>query len=231
MNKKTREILLSVLTVAVLVPGLCLATDSPLPRKLGDRSKDESYPGVTLIYDSVRNAADQRLRLIVTHPDRSPSVAGQFPTIFVVGWLSCDTVEAPPGTIDGTQRMLQAIVRTPGFATVRLDKAGVGDSDGDCSQTDFTSELDAYRRAFKHISNYRFVDHARIFLFGISNGGGFAPLVAQGAPVKGYVVDGGWIKTWFEHMLEIERRLALSGIPPAEITSPMKAVESCTQPT
>jgi len=70
----------------------------------------------------------------------------------------------------------------------------------------------AYREAFRHPKNYALVDPARIFRFGMSDGGGFAPLVADGAPIKGYVVDAGWIKTWYEQMLEIERRrLALAG--------------------
>lgn len=122
--------------------------------------------------------------------------------------------------------MLQSMARIPRFATVRLEKPGVGDSEGECGRTDFTTELAAYRLAFQHLRAYEFVDPARIFLFGMSNGGGFAPLVADGAPVKGYVVDGGWIKTWYEHMLEIERRrLVLAGHPPADMNRLMKSVE------
>jgi pimeloyl-ACP methyl ester carboxylesterase len=148
------------------------------------------------------------------------------PTIFVVGWLSCGTIEAAPGSTDGTKRMLQALAQLPGFATVRLEKPGVGDSEGDCGQTDFITELAAYRRAFKQLRDYPFVDPERIFLLGMSNGAGFAPLVAEGAPVRAYVVDGGWVKTWFEHMLEIERRrLALAGHAPAEINALMKSEE------
>src|SRR6185437_3019367 len=136
-----------------------------------------------------------------------------------------DSVEAPPGTRDGSQRMLQAMIQIPGFATVRLDKPGVGDSEGNCAATDFTTELAAYRQAFRHLDEYPFVDRKRIFLFGMSNGGGFAPLVPEGAAVKGYVVDGGWIKTWLEHMLEIERRrLILAGHPSGEIDTLMKSV-------
>jgi len=195
-----------------------------LPRKgTSDGHKDEAYPGIAVLYDSIRDAAGQRLRVIATHPDRPRE---RFPAIFVVGWLSCDTVEAPPGTTNASQLMLQAVARTPGFATVRLDKAGVGDSEGDCASTDFNAELDAYRRAFRHMNEYSFVDPHRVFLLGLSNGGGFAPLVTAGAPVKGYVVVGGWIKTWYEHMLEIERRrLALQGHPPSEINRLMKSVE------
>jgi pimeloyl-ACP methyl ester carboxylesterase len=185
--------------------------------------RDEIYAGVTVRYDSVQDAAGERLRVIVTHP---PNSGIRYPTIFVIGWLSCDTVEARPGTSDATQLMSQAMAKIPGYATVRLEKAGVGDSEGDCARTDFHSELAAYRQVFRFLKNYRFVDPDRIFLFGISNGGGFAPLVADGAPVKGYVVDGGWIKTWYEHMLEFERRrLSLSGHSPAEMNGLMKSVE------
>lgn len=184
--------------------------------------KDESYPGVVVRYDAIRDAKGQRLRLIVTHPNGD---GARFPTIFVVGWLSCDSVEAPPGTTAASQLVLQSIARLAGFATVRMDKPGVGDSEGDCAATDFVTELAAYRQAFRQIKEYAFVDPGRVFLFGISNGGGFAPLVADGSPIEGYVVDGGWIKTWFEHMLEIERRrLVLEGHPPSQINSLMKSV-------
>lgn len=206
----------------VLAPHAYAAETVELPRKAVDRN--ESYPGVTVLYDAISDAGGRRLRVIATHP--AVGADGRFPTIFIVGWLSCDSVEAPPGTRDGTQLMLQAMARLPGFATVRLEKPGVGDSEGDCGTTDFTAELLAYRLAFRHLLHYGFVDPERIFLFGMSNGGGFAPLVAQEVPVKGYVVDGGWIKTWFEHMLEIERRrLVLSGRTPAEINGLMKSVE------
>jgi pimeloyl-ACP methyl ester carboxylesterase len=195
-----------------------------LPRKPGPmRHRDESYPGVIVQYDAIVDSAGHRLRLIVTRPEGERSPA---PVIFIVGWLSCDSVEAPPGTTDATQLVLQAVAKLPGFATVRMDKAGVGDSEGDCAATDFSAELASYREAFRKLKDYSFVDPGRIFIFGISNGGGIAPLVAERQPVRGYVVDGGWIKTWYEHMLEIERRrLTLAGHTPSDINTLMKSVE------
>ena len=174
----------------------------PLPRALpaqipchAGRVLLRNPPGIVVEYDSVRTLRDQRMRLVITHPGHPARRDTKFPTIFVVGWLSCDSVEAPRGTTDGTLRVLQSVAQIPGFATVRMDKPGVGDSEGSCAQTDFSSELDDYRRAFKQLRTYRFVDTQRTFIFGLSNGGGFAPLVAEGEPVKGYVVDGGWVKT------------------------------------
>jgi pimeloyl-ACP methyl ester carboxylesterase len=196
-----------------------------LPRKApASPGRDETYAGVTVLYDAIRDGTGNRLRLIATHPN-APNV--RFPIIFVVGWLSCDTVEARAGTTDATQLMLRSIASLPGFASVRLEKAGVGDSEGNCATTDFKTELAAYQQAFRHLSSYAFVDTSAIFLFGISNGGGFAPLVANGAAVKGYVIDGGWIKTWYEHMLEMERRrLSLAGHRPNEINGLMKSEEA-----
>ena len=166
-------------------------------------NRDETYPGIVVRYAAIRDSAGHRLRLISTYPQAEHT---RYPTIFVVGWLSCDTVEAPPGTTDATQRVLRAMATLPGFASVRLEKAGVGDSEGDCAKTDFAAELAAYQQAFRTLKNYPFVDANRIFILGISNGGG-------------------WIKTWYEHMLEIERRrLTLGGYTPAEVNTLMKRV-------
>ena len=193
------------------------------PAPLARRGADEAYPGVTVQYAEMTDAAGQRLRLILTFPREAQT---RLPVIFVAGWLSCDSVAAPAGSMGAPQQLFQALARLPGFATVRLDKPGVGDSEGECGATDFTTELAAYRQAFRALKDYPFADPQRLFVLGLSNGAGFAPLVAEGAPVRGYVVVGGWLKTWFEHMLEIERRrLTLAGTPPARINAGMQDVE------
>ncbi len=193
--------------------------DGDLPRHPG--AVDEFYPGHTVRYDQISNAAGNRIRLIAT----SPTIGGKFATIFVVGWLSCDTIEAPSSTMEATSLVFRRLAALPDFALVRMEKEGVGDSEGDCARADFQTELQDYQAAFQHALAYPFVDPQRIFIFGISNGGGFAPLVPGAAPVAGYVIDGGWLKTWFEHMMEIERRrLLLSGKRPGEIDALMQDV-------
>jgi pimeloyl-ACP methyl ester carboxylesterase len=123
--------------------------------------------------------------------------------------------------------VFQGLAQMPGFCLFRVDKQGVGDSEGNCAENDFESELTGYRAAFHALKNYDFIDSDRIYIFGISNGGGFGPLVpeteSEQARVRGYVAVGGWVKTWFEHMLEIERRrFALIGKSPAEVNARMK---------
>jgi pimeloyl-ACP methyl ester carboxylesterase len=199
-----------------------IASAEELPRKT--KAPRESYPNVDVIYDSVMSPDGKRLRTIITKPRNAK---GKLPVIFVAGWLSCDSVEAPAGTKDASGLVFQGLARLPHFALFRVDKQGVGDSEGVCAETDFESELGGYRAAFRALKNYDFIDTNRVFILGISNGGGFAPLVpesqAEQQQVRGYISVGGWAKTWFEHMLEIERRrFALMGKTPAEVTEIMK---------
>src|SRR6266536_1218601 len=199
-----------------------IAPAEELPRKT--KAPRESYPNADVIYDSVTSPNGNRLRTIITKPHEAKA---KLPVIFVAGWLSCDSVEAPTGTKDASGLVFQGLARLPQFSLFRVDKQGVGDSEGLCAETDFDSELGGYRAAFRALKNYDFIDSNLVFILGISNGGGFAPLVpesqAEQQQVRGYISVGGWAKTWFEHMLEIERRrFALMGKTPAEVTEMMK---------
>src|SRR5438046_4939040 len=193
-----------------------------LPRKV--KTPRETYPNVDVIYNSVTAPDSKRLRTIVTKPR---DAKGKVPVIFIAGWLSCDSVEAPAGTKDESGLIFRGLAQLPEFALFRMDKQGVGDSEGVCAETDFESELAGYRAAFRALKNYDFIDTKRVYILGISNGGGLAPLVpeseAEQAQVRGYISVGGWVKTWFEHMLEIERRrFALLGKSPAEVNERVK---------
>ncbi len=209
-----------MLTAAIMLAVAAQAEE--LPRK--SKPPRETYPRVDVIYDSVTAPDGARLRTIITKPR---DAKGKLPVIFVAGWLSCDSVEAPADTKDESGLVFRGLAQLQEFALFRMDKQGVGDSEGDCGETDFESELTAYRAAFRAVKNYDFIDANRIYILGISNGGGFAPLVpesdAEQAQVRGYISIGGWVKTWFEHMLEIERRrFALMGKSPGEVNDRMK---------
>src|SRR3954471_22582007 len=211
---------MALLTVSQLFAAEDLPRDAAKP--------NEQYPNVDVIYDTVVTPNRQKLRTIITRPHDS---AGKLPVIFVAGWLSCDSVEAPEGTKDATGQVFRILAQLPNYCTFRIDKPGCGDSEGDCGKTDFETELGGYRAAFRSLNNYDFIDTTQVYMFGISNGGGFAPLVAETdieqAQISGYMVVGGWVKTWFEHMLEIERRrFTLMGRSPAQVNERMKGVSA-----
>jgi pimeloyl-ACP methyl ester carboxylesterase len=196
------------------------AASDPLPRRAGVKPSVERYQNVSLELGSVRDSKGQLLRTLVTLPRAG---AGRLPAVFVSGWLSCDSVEVASDAKDGVSRLLYQLIEQSGAIVMRMDKPGIGDSEGVCKETDFETELAGYRSAFAALKNHPRTDASRIVMVGISNGGGFAPLVAQGTPVAGYVSIGGWSKTWFEHMIELERRrLALEGRPPGAINAEIK---------
>ena len=203
-------------TVAAILALSLASLAADLPRKNG---AVETYPGIDVQLGQVALADGTLLRTIVTRPH---AATGKLPVVFFVGWLSCDSMEAA-SEFDGFSTLIRRVVQAPGYMTFRVDKPGVGDSQGDCAKTDFTTELEGYRAAFRAMRADPRVDTSRIVLLGISNGGGVAPLVAERTPVRGYVSVSGWGRTWYEHMLEHERqRLALAGKDPEEVTRQME---------
>src|SRR5207248_505671 len=105
----------------------------------------ESYPGIDVRLGSVSLADGTLLRTIVTRPT---AASAKLPAVFFVGWLSCDSMESPSDA-DGFAALIRRVVQRSGMLTFRVDKPGVGDSQGDCSRTDFTRELESYRVAFR----------------------------------------------------------------------------------
>src|SRR5262249_39251107 len=179
----------------------------------------ESDPVLDVRYGVV-GGPGHRQRTIVTRPAGAP---GKLPSLILVPWLSCSSVEVLGSRQAGMNRLLAGILRNSGFLTMRVEKPGVGDSEGRCSQTDLAAEMAGERAALAQLRSHSSFDPDRMFVIGMSLGGGRAPLLVQGEKVRGYVSIVGVVKTWFEHMMELERRrLALSGKTAAEINSAMR---------
>jgi hypothetical protein len=123
-------------------------------------------------------------------------------------------------TKDGFGQLMRHLIQQSGYATL----PGVGESEGDCAKADFRSEMEGWQSAFDSLSKYDFIDLDRIFVFGLSNGGGFAPLVVRDHAVRGFLSGGSWGRTWYEHMLDLERRRMIEEKKsPAEVNSSVKA--------
>lgn len=188
-----------------------------LPRR--DARALEQFPDAITSYESVRSPLGYRVRTVVTRP-RS-ATAGRLPGILFIPWLSCDPVErAEPGN-DGFAHMLHDVARGSEMLMLRVEKPGNGDSEGpSCAEGRLNHELAAYRAALTALRSRSDVDTNRIVIIGGSLGGGIAPILAAERPdgVIGVISVGGFTRTWYEHMLDLERaRLTLSGRSPAEV--------------
>lgn len=165
-----------------------------------------------------------RLRTITTRPLGSQ---GLLPAVYFAQWLSCDSVELT-NSADGWSSMLRGLVQSSGMVVVRLDKAGVGDSEGGpCAALDYETELEHHRLAMQMLRADPWVDPDRIFIFGASMGTTFAPLLAQSGPVRGVAVWGGGAFSWFERQIALERRaLELSAVNAGELDARIRSLSA-----
>src|SRR5713226_182695 len=206
---------LLLLAIAAVTPFLPGQTARPEPKR-------EHFQNAAILYGWAQDNRGERLRTFITRPN---DATGKVPAIFFVSWLSCDSVEYPDiDPKDGFGILMRRLIEQSGYATVRMDKPGVGESEGDCGKADFTDELSGYQSAFDEMLKYDFIDPEKIFVIGLSNGGGTSALVPRQHPVRGYIAASSWGRTWYEHMLDLERRrLMEEGKAPAEVNTAVKA--------
>jgi len=183
----------------------------------------EKVEGVEIRYGEARSAKGYRVR---TYTSRPAGATGRLPVVVFIPWLSCGAVETPfgPGG-DGWMKMLYTVMKESGAQVVRVEKPGVGDSEGPaCSDSDLDHDLEAFRAGIRAALADPGADPARLTLFGGSIGGALAAVLATEFKPRAIVSAGSFSRTWYEHILGNERRrLVLSGAKPAEVNAAMKA--------
>lgn len=175
----------------------------------------ESFPGSTLILDHV-GAAGRRQRVFFTRPDGP----GRRPAVMMMRGFSCRSSEFP-FTPNTPLRLLIAAWARAGFCTLRVEKLGVGDSEGPpCPDNDFADDLAGARAGLEYLRASEHVDAARIALFGHSVGGMIAPLLAAERPVAGVGTLGTSADRFSECAAASRRRqLALGGALPPDLSA------------
>ncbi len=182
-----------------------------------DPMPKEDFPNVEIAYETVVSSQGQEIRTIISKPK---GLKGKSPALFLIGGLSCSSIEVYPGRpITGWTRVLKDLVTKSNLVFMRVEKPGVGDSNGHCGCSDFQDDQAAFRAALKSLMSKDYVDPQRVIIYGSSMGSALAPAFANEFNAAGVISDGTFVKSWFEHMLEIERRIrAFQGETPEEIT-------------
>jgi hypothetical protein len=145
------------------------------------------------IYDDVTSSG-HRIRTFVTKP-KSP---GKHPVLFWIQGINTGSVDFPLSQKDYIAPFLKAFAED-NFVTVRVEKTGVGDSEGGPAKlVGYNEELDIYESALNALSSYDFVDRDNVFVLGHSMGGCHAPLACQKNPVKGIISYGTVSNSWLE---------------------------------
>lgn len=181
------------------------------------REQAEKYE---VIYDHVVSSGN-RIRTIVTKPKGT----GKFPVFFWIQGINTGTVDYPLTNPNAVAKVIRPFAED-GFVTVRVEKTGVGDSEGGPAlKVAFNEEVDIYRQALKALDGYEFVDRSRVYVFGHSMGGCHAPIVASEIPVKGIITYGTVSDSWLEWEIKAARfQGLLGGGDPVEIDRRVRQV-------
>lgn len=178
---------------------------------LQEKPRDPGNANYEVIYSHIVSNG-KKMRTIITKPRK----AGKYPGfMFIQGLapISYDfTLEGSSGDVTQLDGPILFEFANSGFVTIRVEKPGVGDSEGGpYPQTDYITELDIYRQTLRQLKEIKEVDTENIFIFGHSMGGSFGPMVASEIPVKGIAVYGVAARTWYEYLLDILRYQGLVG--------------------
>ncbi len=145
----------------------------------------ETLPGVTFEYGSVTLSDGSRLRTILSVPEQRQE---PLPAVMLLQGGGCGTMDTP---IAGPMAEPLRTIAVHGYVTIRVDKSGVGDSQGPpCATIGYAQELEGYRAALTALRGHSSVDPGRVYLLGLSLGGVFAPVLARESAVRGIVVFG-----------------------------------------
>lgn len=176
-----------------------------------EKPRDPGNANYEVVYSHITHNG-QRMRTILTKP-RKPGKHPGF--MFIQGFspVSYDyvlsTSKGDVSTIDGP--LLHSFANS-GFVTIRVEKPGVGDSEGGpFAELDYQGEIGIYRETLAQLKRTPEVDVENVFIFGHSMGGSFGPMIAVDDPVKGIAVYGTAARTWFEYLLDTIRYQGLVG--------------------
>ena len=186
----------------------------------------ESSPGMDTRYLSVEINGNRR-RLIVTMP-RAP---GRHPAILYLTGIGCFSQESV-GVQSNEAKLLYGLTEA-GFVTMRVEKSGIGDSEGpSCSGAayDLHEEIAGYVAGLLTLRQYEFVDPGKLFVMGLSIGGVEAPLVAEQAPVKGVIVLNTVARPFLDYLRENRRRqLVLRNVAYDEVEDRLALNDRCNR--
>ncbi len=182
-----------------------------LTANLLEKPRDPGNANYEVVYSEIVSYG-KRMRTIITKP-RTP---GKHPAFFFIQGFSPISydfkLEGSTGDVSTLDGPLLFEFANSGYVTIRVEKPGVGDSEGGpFPEMDYTTELDIYRQTLKQLKGLAEVDKDNVFIFGHSMGGAFGPMIATEDPVKGIAVYGVAARTWFEYLMDTIRYQGLVG--------------------
>jgi len=184
----------------------------------------ESDPKVETVYSAIEVAGSLR-RTLITRPK---AAMGRLPAVLLIGGIGCYSIDNP-SDLNDPYRFLSHDLSRAGLIVMRIEKSGIGDSQGSpCFNTDFHSESEMYDAGLSALFTTPQVDPSRVFLFGHSIGTLIAPRLATKNSVAGVIVAEAVGINWFEYELANRRRQSvIGGDSPTQADELLRSKEVC----
>lgn len=178
-----------------------------LPR---DKESSDEYQ---VIYDSA-GPEGKRVRSIITKPNKE----GRLPAVLFVQSLPPFSVEFNMNFRHPIKGLIDGLTNA-GFVTMRVDRPGVGDSQGgDPRRVTYEQDVQAFSEGLKKLKTLDFVDPENVFVFAHSGGCVWAPVIAQSSGIKGLITYAALARPLPESFAETRRRnWELEALPDEEI--------------
>jgi alpha-beta hydrolase superfamily lysophospholipase len=189
-----------------------------------DTAQDEQDPLVDTLYKSIEVDGSLR-RTLVTVPRGSQ---GRRPAVLILGGMGCYSIDNAADSQDPYLRLAHDLGRR-GIVVMRVEKSGVGDSQGPhCMTVDLKAEMHSYAVALDELQRDAHADPRCIYLFGHSIGTIIAPRLANQNKVAGVIIAEAVGRNWFEYELwNLRRQLDLSGDSAAQVDAALAMKEIC----
>lgn len=165
----------------------------------------ENYAGLEVIYTQAASETGLQ-RIIIT----KMKTDGKLPVVAFIGGIGCYSLDFPNDSTRSEVELLTDLNRA-GFLCARLEKPGMGDNakvSKPCAEVSFTEETNGYVEAIKELKKRPDVDSNRVYIFGHSMGGVFAPLIAQQTLVQGIIAYGTIGSNFIEYLAKTRRTIA-----------------------
>lgn len=187
----------------------------------------ETPAGYELLYDFAGEPG-QRARTFVT----KPASEGKRPAVLIItGFPGNQTMELASQGPNPTPHPMKTLVielTKAGYVTMRVDRLGVGDSEGsDLQKTTVASDVASFRAALAKLRSYDFVDANKVFIFSHGLGSTLAPVVAKDQAIAGIVSFGGVYRPFKEAVTDsMKRRWKLELLPDDQMKARTEAMNT-----
>jgi pimeloyl-ACP methyl ester carboxylesterase len=173
----------------------------------------EVIEGQEVNYEQIESSG-ALLRSIVTMPLDGKARAA---ILFLQG-IACESIDYGVAPDEPIACLIHGWA-SAGYLTMRVEKRGVGDSEGAaCPEADFETELADHRAALAQLAADPRARGLELFVFGHSIGGMVAPILASERALSGLMVYGSSTRNWLDCVVASTRRqYEMRGLSAAKI--------------